>query len=108
VAGSTTFSADVVDVQLVAMGWSAKKQILGTSVYNDADELVGKIDDIIVARTVRCPRRSSALAASLASAGTRSPSRVVFPAGRGQARPAPARRTARSSIAAGFKYAGGK
>ena len=49
VAGSTTFSADVVDVQLVAMGWSAKKQILGTSVYNDADELVGKIADIIVA-----------------------------------------------------------
>ncbi len=49
VAGSTTFNAAVVDVQVVAMGWSAKKQILGASVYNDADELVGKIDDIIVA-----------------------------------------------------------
>ena len=30
------------------MGWSAKKQILGKPVYNEKNEKVGAIDDIIV------------------------------------------------------------
>jgi sporulation protein YlmC with PRC-barrel domain len=33
----------------VASGWSAKRQILGQSVFNDKDERVGSIDDIIIA-----------------------------------------------------------
>lgn len=48
VAGTTSFSAAVVDVQVVAMGWSAKKQILGIKVYNDDGAVVGKVDDVIV------------------------------------------------------------
>jgi uncharacterized protein YrrD len=34
----------------VAIGWSAKKQILGRSVYNEKGERLGRIDDLIVAR----------------------------------------------------------
>ncbi len=32
----------------IAEGWSARRQILGSTVYNDKKEKVGKIDDIIV------------------------------------------------------------
>jgi len=32
----------------VATGWSARRTILGSAVYNDKGEKVGKIDDIIV------------------------------------------------------------
>jgi sporulation protein YlmC with PRC-barrel domain len=31
-----------------ALGWSAKRQILGKPVYNDLNERVGSIDDVIV------------------------------------------------------------
>lgn len=48
VAGTTSFSTAVVDVKVVALGWSAKKQVIGAKVYNDAGELVGRIDDIII------------------------------------------------------------
>jgi sporulation protein YlmC with PRC-barrel domain len=33
----------------VALGWSAKRTILGQPVYNDNNERVGSIDDIIIA-----------------------------------------------------------
>jgi sporulation protein YlmC with PRC-barrel domain len=33
----------------VSTGWSTKRQILGQSIFNDKDERVGSIDDIIVA-----------------------------------------------------------
>jgi sporulation protein YlmC with PRC-barrel domain len=49
VAGSTTIGISVADVQVVALGWSARKQILGTVVYNENAEQVGKIEDLIVA-----------------------------------------------------------
>src|SRR5262245_33299274 len=49
VAGKTTLSAAVAQLDVVAAGWSAKKQILGQIVVNEADEKVGRIDDIIVA-----------------------------------------------------------
>jgi hypothetical protein len=32
----------------ITLGWSAKRQILGQAVYNDNDERVGSVDDIIV------------------------------------------------------------
>ncbi len=34
---------------VLANGWSAKKQILGHEVYNDKNEKVGKVYDIIIA-----------------------------------------------------------
>ena len=41
--------ASVAELRDVAMGWSAKRTILGQPVYNDKDERVGSIDDMIVA-----------------------------------------------------------
>lgn len=49
VAGSTTLGVAEAEAKEVAMGWSAKKQILGQTVYNDKGEKIGKVDDLIVA-----------------------------------------------------------
>jgi sporulation protein YlmC with PRC-barrel domain len=49
VAGSTTTGVTVEDLKTIALGWSAKKQILGKPVYNDKDEKVGDVDDLIIA-----------------------------------------------------------
>ena len=49
VAGSTVVGISVAELRAVASGWSAKRQILGQPVFNDKDERVGSIDDIIVA-----------------------------------------------------------
>ena len=46
-AGSTLISVE--EMRLVATGWSAKKQILGKDVYNDAGDKIGDIKDLIVA-----------------------------------------------------------
>jgi hypothetical protein len=48
VAGSTLLGASYAELRDVAVGWSAKRQILGHPVYNNMDERVGSIDDIIV------------------------------------------------------------
>ncbi|MCD7097501.1 PRC-barrel domain-containing protein [Stenotrophomonas sp. MMGLT7] len=48
VAGSTTVGVSVEELRTVAVGWSAKKNILGKTVYNEAKEKVGTVDDIIV------------------------------------------------------------
>ena len=47
VAGST-FLGSYTELRDVAMGWSAKRQILGHPVYNDLNERIGSIDDVIV------------------------------------------------------------
>jgi sporulation protein YlmC with PRC-barrel domain len=49
VAGQTPLGVAVAELSIVAAGWSAKRQILGQTVYNDKDEKVGSVDDIIVA-----------------------------------------------------------
>ena len=49
VAGSTLLGVSVAEMRDVSLGWSAKRQILGQAVYNDRDERVGSIDDVIVA-----------------------------------------------------------
>jgi len=49
VAGSTPLGIAVTELSEVTAGWSAKRQILGQTIYNDKDEKVGKVDDIIVA-----------------------------------------------------------
>jgi hypothetical protein len=51
VAGSTRLGVSVEEVKIVASGWSAKKQILGKTVFNEKNEKVGRIDDLIVAPT---------------------------------------------------------
>src|SRR5262249_56044370 len=48
VAGSTTVGVSVAELRDVTTGWSAKRTILGQPVYNDKDERVGSIDDIII------------------------------------------------------------
>jgi sporulation protein YlmC with PRC-barrel domain len=49
VAGETTVGVSVTELRDVARGWSAKRTILGHEVYNDKNERVGTIEDIIVA-----------------------------------------------------------
>ena len=48
VAGSTVIGVSVAELRDVTLGWSAKRQVLGQAVYNDNNERVGSIDDIIV------------------------------------------------------------
>lgn len=48
VAGSTTTSITVTEATQVAMGWSVKKTLLGKTIYNDANEKVGKVTDLII------------------------------------------------------------
>src|SRR5262245_21065762 len=49
VAGSTSVGVAEVELRTVAEGWSAKKQIMGQSIYNDQGEVIGSVDDLIVA-----------------------------------------------------------
>jgi sporulation protein YlmC with PRC-barrel domain len=49
VAGSTTLGVPASEITTITKGWSAKKQILGKPVYNEQNEKVGEVDDIIVA-----------------------------------------------------------
>jgi len=49
VAGSATLGVAVEELKAVALGWSAKKQIMDKDVYNDSNEKVGKVEDLIVA-----------------------------------------------------------
>jgi sporulation protein YlmC with PRC-barrel domain len=48
VAGSTVVAVSVAEMRDITLGWSAKRQILGQAVYNDNNERVGSVDDIIV------------------------------------------------------------
>ena len=49
VAGGAILGVTVNEIVALANGWSAKKQILGHDVYNDKNEKVGKLYDIIIA-----------------------------------------------------------
>jgi len=49
VAGSTLLGVSVAEMRNVTLGWSAKRQILGQPVFNDKDERIGSIDDMVVA-----------------------------------------------------------
>ena len=48
VAGTVTLGVPVWQIDVIANGWRASK-LLGASVYNDSDEKIGKIGDLIVA-----------------------------------------------------------
>ena len=51
VAGSTLRAVAAAELREVATGWSAKRQVLGRPVFNDNDEKIGTVDDIIVSPT---------------------------------------------------------
>ena len=51
VAQTAGVSVSTTELVEVATGWSAKKQILGENVYNDAGDKVGEINDLIVTPT---------------------------------------------------------
>ena len=48
VAGSTPLGVSVAELQEVVRGWSVKRTVLGQTVYNDKNESVGSVDDIII------------------------------------------------------------
>ena len=49
VAGtSTSIGVSAEELVTVVKGWSAKKQIIGKDVYNDKDEKVGVVEDLII------------------------------------------------------------
>lgn len=45
---TTTIGVSVVEMNDVVNGWSVQRQLLGQPVYNDKDEKIGKIEDIIL------------------------------------------------------------
>ncbi|CAN7463444.1 PRC-barrel domain-containing protein [Caballeronia sp. LjRoot29] len=48
IAGKATLGVTVTEAQLVATGWRASKMI-HTDVYNEKNEKIGRVDDLIVA-----------------------------------------------------------
>jgi sporulation protein YlmC with PRC-barrel domain len=46
--GTTTVGISVTESTRIAMGWSVKKTLLGKTIYNDAGQKVGKIEDLII------------------------------------------------------------
>jgi sporulation protein YlmC with PRC-barrel domain len=48
IAGKTTLGVTVTEAQLVATGWRASK-LIHADVYNDKNEKIGRVDDLIVA-----------------------------------------------------------
>ncbi len=51
VAGSETviLGVSVTELTNVVKGWSVKKKVLGKTVYNDKNQKIGKVEDIIIA-----------------------------------------------------------
>lgn len=47
--GTTTVDTAVFASTQLAMGWSVKKTLLGKTIYNDAGDKVGKVEDLIIA-----------------------------------------------------------
>ena len=68
VAGTTLVGVAEAELRRVAVGWSAKREVLGQPVFNDLNERVGTVDDILSSRpTSRSLTRSSTPAGSSAS-----------------------------------------
>ena len=49
VAGTTLVGVAEAELHQVAVGWSAKREVLGQPVFNDLSERVGTVDDIVIA-----------------------------------------------------------
>lgn len=48
VAGRTKIGVAVAETEAIFHGWSAKKHLLGMAVYDEGNEKIGTIDDIII------------------------------------------------------------
>jgi sporulation protein YlmC with PRC-barrel domain len=48
VVGETTLGVTVEELKVVVLGWSAKRQLLDKDVYNDKNQDIGEIKDVIV------------------------------------------------------------
>jgi hypothetical protein len=48
VAGLTSLGVAYAQMRDVTAGWSAKRQLLGKTIYNDKSEKIGTVDDLIV------------------------------------------------------------
>jgi len=49
VAGSSTLGVSIEEVRKIALGWSARRQVLGRAVFNEKNEKIGVVDDLIIA-----------------------------------------------------------
>jgi sporulation protein YlmC with PRC-barrel domain len=49
VVGSTLVGTAAADLREVTLGWSANRQVLGQAVFNDKNERIGAVDDIVIA-----------------------------------------------------------
>ena len=49
-AGSPTLGVTAEEHKVPAVGWSAKKDVLGEAVYNSNDEKIGAVEDLIITR----------------------------------------------------------
>ena len=49
VAGSTVVGSATAELRKVTPGWSATRQVLGQAVFNDKNERIGAVDDIVIA-----------------------------------------------------------
>jgi len=47
-AGSSLIAISETELREVAVGWSAKKEIIGKDVYNDTGNKIGEVTDLIV------------------------------------------------------------
>jgi sporulation protein YlmC with PRC-barrel domain len=46
--GTTTVGVTVTESTQLAMGWSVKKTLMGKTIYNDAGQKVGEVEDLII------------------------------------------------------------
>jgi len=46
--GTTTAEVSITESTQLAMGWSVKKTLMGKTIYNEAGDKVGKVDDLII------------------------------------------------------------
>jgi len=46
--GTTTVGVSVTESTQLAMGWSVKKTLMGKTVYNEAGQKIGKVEDLII------------------------------------------------------------
>jgi len=49
VAGSSLLGIEATELRAVTTGWSAKRQVLGKSVFNENNERIGVVDDVVIA-----------------------------------------------------------
>ncbi len=47
--GTTSETISVMETTRLALGWSVKKTLLGKTIYNEAGDKVGKVQDLIIA-----------------------------------------------------------